>query len=431
MFSKLMFVVMLLSAVVVMPSALAAQTWYVDGAVSSSGDGTSWETAFKKIQEGIDAASDGDEVVVAPGTYLENIRFKGKNIILTSTNPLDPDIVGNTIIDGNEAGSVVNFSGTETEACILSGFTIRNGRTSGPGGGICGAEADSHTRATICHNAICGSLAQFGGGGIYACDGPILNNRIIGNVGGFLSGGGLSECDGVIRNNLVVLNRAGLSGGGLNRCGGEITNNTIVANSGGGLNPTGGLVSCHGTIRNCIIWGNVSLTGLQLSESSVPSYCCIQDWVEGGEGNITGDPAFADPDGPDNDPETGGDNDYRLTDESPCVEAGRNADWMWDAFDLDGNPRILPSSWRWKVDMGAYEHYIPIEMPMVFIVKRENGVQFLWKTCGFSIHIVSSSLDLAEDVWVEEATVYAEGRIGSWIDTSPLPRAKFYRCGQQ
>jgi hypothetical protein len=34
-------------------------TWYVDGKVPVSGDGTSWLFAFQKIQQGIDAASDG------------------------------------------------------------------------------------------------------------------------------------------------------------------------------------------------------------------------------------------------------------------------------------------------------------------------------------------------------------------------------------
>jgi len=76
--------------------------WYVDGSVSSSGDGTSWETAFQGIQEAIDSASNGDSVTVAQGTYVENIHFNGKNIILTSIDALDPDIVAATVIGADD-----------------------------------------------------------------------------------------------------------------------------------------------------------------------------------------------------------------------------------------------------------------------------------------------------------------------------------------
>ena len=82
---------------------------------------------FATIQAAIDASQDGDTIVVQPGTYTENIDYKGKAITLTSTNPLDLTIVASTIIDGNMNGSVVIFDSEETPNSVLTGFTIRNG----------------------------------------------------------------------------------------------------------------------------------------------------------------------------------------------------------------------------------------------------------------------------------------------------------------
>ncbi len=279
-------------------SGLIASEWHVAPPPlgDDSNPGTN-ELPFATIQRGIDAASPGDTVIVAEGTYVENIQFDDKNILLTSTDPLNPVVVQSTIIDGNKAGSVVTFSGTETEACILSGFTIRNGQ-SVFGGGICGGTWDVRTHATIENNRITGNSAMDGGGlrycggtiqnntitgnsalhggGLFGCDGAIQNNTITGNSAQY--GGGLGECSGTIRNNTITSNSAQAYGGGLRYCAGTIQNNTITGNSatydGGGLaycNGTiqnnritdnsagldgGGLHSCNGTIRNNTITGN-------------------------------------------------------------------------------------------------------------------------------------------------------------------------------
>jgi hypothetical protein len=144
-------------SVLVLASASGA-TWYVDGSVSQSGDGRNWQTAFKTIQGGIDAAFTGNTVVVAPGKYVENVHFDGKNIVLRSTDPLDPGVVQSTIIDGSQLNPVVTFSGTEDETCVLAGFTIQNGRglyDGKYGGGIYGGGVyEARTLATIRSNII-------------------------------------------------------------------------------------------------------------------------------------------------------------------------------------------------------------------------------------------------------------------------------------
>ncbi len=237
-------------------------TWYVDASVSSPGDGTSWGTAFKTIQQGIDAVSHGDTVIVAEGTYVENIRFKGKNIVLTSTDPLNAAIVEKTIINGGKAGSVVTFAGAEEETCVLCGFTIQNG-LAGDGAGICGGGSDQHTHATIQNNVVADNAAnkdlpEAVGGGLAYCDGRIRNNTITGNWA--YHGGGLFECDGLIQGNTITGNSAGYGGGGgLYGCGGTIQNNIISSNSGGGSG--GGLCLCGGMIRDNTISGNFASPG--------------------------------------------------------------------------------------------------------------------------------------------------------------------------
>ncbi|MBN2375409.1 MAG: right-handed parallel beta-helix repeat-containing protein [Sedimentisphaerales bacterium] len=87
---------------------------------------------YPTIQSAIDDASAGDEVIVAEGTYLENINFLGKAITVRSSEPNDPNVVQNTIIDGSAPddpnfGSVVIFGSGEGQNSILEGFTITGG----------------------------------------------------------------------------------------------------------------------------------------------------------------------------------------------------------------------------------------------------------------------------------------------------------------
>ena len=92
---------------------------------------------YPTIQAGIDSSVNGDTVLVQPGTYIENINFKGKRIVVGSMFIMsgDTSFISKTVIDGDSKNSVVRFESEEDSTSILNGFTIRNGM-SDVGGGI-------------------------------------------------------------------------------------------------------------------------------------------------------------------------------------------------------------------------------------------------------------------------------------------------------
>jgi len=299
---------------------------------------------FPTIQAAIDSAVPGDTVLVAPGRYYENIRFKGKGIVVASQfartrNAAD---IERTIIDGSrpshpDTGTVVRFVNQEDTTAVLEGFTITGGTGTiwldakdlayfREGGGIL-CELSS---PTIRYNHIVDNVAtsrdknvtgdtllSAGGGGIRCgySEPTITNNVIRGNRGRYGGGVVLFHSAGIIRNNLVVDNSGGedFGGGGLwlvgalsYRLGTLVEHNTIVNNHVSGADTTkprmlkgrgGGLITAGTklTLRNNIVWGNTQAGGqVGFAPNNPPEM--TNNLVQGGvpgAGNSDADPRFA------------------------------------------------------------------------------------------------------------------------------------------
>ena len=114
---------------------------------------------YSTIQEGIDASSDRDTVKVSIGTYVENINFNGKNIIVIGEDKI------NTVIDGNESGSVVTMNSGESTQAVLEEFTITNGLAYPKGGGVYISNASAQLNNLIIKDNISDPSGQGGSGG--------------------------------------------------------------------------------------------------------------------------------------------------------------------------------------------------------------------------------------------------------------------------
>ena len=83
---------------------------------------------FPTIQDAINAANDGETVLVAPGTYFENLELEGKNITLAShfLTTQDFSIIESTVIDGGGKDFVLSVAEDVGPGTTITGFTFRN-----------------------------------------------------------------------------------------------------------------------------------------------------------------------------------------------------------------------------------------------------------------------------------------------------------------
>jgi hypothetical protein len=324
------------------------------------------------IQAGVDASGPFDTVLVAPGTYVENILMEQKAVYLASHYLLaqDTGYITTTILDGSQPTSPDSGSAVRIVNCafaVVEGFTITGGtgtawrdQTDGhkyrEGGGI----LTEGGFPIIRHNIIMGNRADDKSGGMSSAGGgavrcgygqaEVSHNVMAYNTGRY--GGAVVAFHNPItmRNNIVWRNSGGedYGGGGLwitSSDGNLVENNTITENNsasdGGGVllwsNPT-----C--VLPNNIVWGNMAGNGPQIRVRSGQGVVTYSD-IEGGwagTGNTAWDPLFAA-------------SGLILQPTSPCVDSGNPGFSIQDPADLASQGSALfPAQGARRNDMGAY-----------------------------------------------------------------------------
>jgi len=330
---------------------------YVDVASANAAPPyTSWSSAATNIQDAIDAANPGDQILVTNGIYQAGERILSG----PSTNRLVVDkavkvqsVNGppTTLIDGFNAMRCVYLA----DGSALAGFTLTNGLaplllTSTNAMSSQGAGSYCESINVSVSNCVFTSNSADIGGGVHG--GILYNSTLTGNSAGLQGGGAdsatmnnctltgnLSDNYGggasySVLNNCALMNNHAFDGGGALSC--TLNNCTLLGNSAG----IAGGGAHSSTLNNCIAYYNI---GPQANYSgSTLSYCCTTP-LPAGTDNIDSPPLFVDPPS----------GNLRLQCDSPCINAGRNL--YASSTDLDGHPRIIGGT----VDIGAFEFQTP------------------------------------------------------------------------
>jgi predicted outer membrane repeat protein len=227
---------------------------------------------YSTIQAAIDAAVDGDTILVAPGTYTgdgnRDIDFKGKAITVKSKYGSNTCII-NCQGSPGEYHRGFYFHNDEDANSVVQGFTIINGYAT-RGGGIFCESASPH----ILDCLITENTAFESGGGIQ-CEysNPTIKRCFIEKNSADYGGGvGIGSTGSIssmltITNCLITGNKAMRSGGGI-CCIGKVnfSNCTVIGNSagieGGGISF---LLVVGERINNSILYGNMSSTGSEIA----------------------------------------------------------------------------------------------------------------------------------------------------------------------
>ena len=295
----------------------------------------------------------GNSSVIGGGVYLQGPREYHSAIVNLTDN----------VIQGNSGGGVL----VEEAATI----TLNNNIISGNSGSTSGAGVfikASHSvlmSINLSNNTITGNSTSSAGGGIYVFDASTItltNNTITENsangiyngVGGGLYARGSTI---ILTNNTVTGNTSRNNGGGIqlgfidNSDKAYIYNNIVYNNTGGG---DGDDLYINNDGNGDFIPSTVDLYNNNFDQSATGTFIQIPFPID--PSNLdNADPLFVD----------SANDDFHLTELSPCINTGNNSAPGLPETDKDGKPRIMDGT----VDIGAYEYIAGVPVPDI----KANG----------------------------------------------------------
>jgi hypothetical protein len=305
--------------------------WFVDNHIAASGSGTSWASAFKTVQEAVDAAKAGDEIWVkashflltAPVTINKAMSIYGGFAGTESQRETRNWYAYPTSLDGQEKGQCL-YLGADATSVTLDGFVITKCHGS-LGGGMF-----SEAAAAFVANCKFEANQADSGGAVYELDAGVKFSNCsfwgnTANLGGAIFSHGSTVS---LVNCSLSGNSASLGGGGISNGG----NGTLV-------------------IVNSILWGDKHGESADEIDSTGGNVTVTYSDIQGGHagtGNIDIDPKFVD----------AASGNLRLKMASPCIDKGTDSGVSLASKDLDDNTRTAhgPCDDLPVVDMGAYEY---------------------------------------------------------------------------
>jgi hypothetical protein len=372
------------------------------------------------IQPVINAAQNGDVIILGLGTQFQHIYFIGKAITIRSSNPESDATVAATILDGaGGGGPLVTFETGENNKAVLYGITIRNGTGKLDGGLVSGGGLFIRNASPTIWRCVIRSNTATVGAGVYINGGaPLLERNFIHHNNASQAGGGLriiSNSQADIRTNLITGNRSNTqSGAGIHvlNClaSAPVIRHNVIAGNYAAMK--GSAVTC--TSASPSVFDNIFAfnraagagAGALFSEAGGAPYWCFNDaWtnvptnygsgvVLCAAGSIALNPIFANPGFWDDVNGTPGnladdvwvDGDYHISAGSPCIDAGLwNAPWPPPWVDYANlarlrDDRCTPNTGQTislPVDIGAYEYIDPSSGTAKTYVGPVGGTWFL------------------------------------------------------